>query len=114
MNQTQNNYWGILSLFAGAGSLFLFFSPVIGFPVAMGGLICAILSRKEKRFSGVAFAGLILSVLGIAASLIYFYLLMKVYTLIEDPQLGPIVNEYLWNIYQQLKEILTASGQPVS
>jgi hypothetical protein len=54
----------VVSLILGIVSLIAWLFPLLGVPVAAGGLICGILGRRSTR-RGMAVAGLVMSVIGL-------------------------------------------------
>src|SRR4051812_7524572 len=54
----------VVSLILGIISLIAWLFPLLGVPVAAGGLICGILGRRSTR-RGMAVAGLVMSVIGL-------------------------------------------------
>lgn len=68
---------------------------IIGFVLAMIGLVLAILSKKGKPFSGFAVAGLVISILGICESLFLFFCYLLTAQLMKNPEFAPLINELM-------------------
>ena len=68
---------------------------IIGFVMAMVGLVLAILSKKGKPFSGFAIAGLILSILGLCESLFLFVSYVITAQMMQDPNSAALINELM-------------------
>ena len=88
------------SVLTGGASVQLCISPLFQFPLAMAGLTLALLSRvqNEKKFSGPAMTGLILSIAGIVISLFTFAMAMLVYNVILP---HPVLGKDYMELYRQ-------------
>ena len=64
----------------------------------------------KKDFSARAIAGLVLSAIAIALTFFFFYLLLRYYEVLSDPELGPKFNEYINYLQQQLNQQMHLSG----
>ena len=103
-------------------SLFYFPASLISSSNSSTGLICGVLgsvlafmSRNadvsgKKDFSARAIAGLVLSAIAIALTFFFFYLLLRYYEVLSDPELGPKFNEYINYLQQQLNQQMHLSG----
>ena len=68
---------------------------IVGFVLAMVGLVLAISSKKGKPFSGYAIAGLIVSILGICESLFLFFSYILTVKMMQDPNFSSLMNQIM-------------------
>ena len=71
------------------------------------GIVLAAMSKNadtdsKKSLNARAITGIVLSILAIALTFFFFYLLGKYYDIISDPELGPKFNEYMNRLQQQM------------
>ncbi len=67
----------------------------LGFAAAMAGLVQSVLFRQNNRFSTYGIAGLVLSILGLAGSLLLFACYVMTVQMMKDPQFSAVLNELL-------------------
>ena len=87
-------------------SLFYFPASLISSSNSSTGLICGVLGivlafmSRNADVSGIA----------IALTFFFFYLLLRYYEVLSDPELGPKFNEYINYLQQQLNQQMHLSG----
>ncbi len=100
MNRPPVNPMAVTSLVLGIISLLVScccfpVGFIVGFVLAMIGLVLAISSKKGKPFSGYAIAGLILSILGICESLFLFLSYLITAKMLQDPNISNLMNQMM-------------------
>lgn len=102
---------GFFSLVAAILSFFVCGSPLLQFPIAMAGLTIALIERNRSgnHLTGVAMAGLILSIISIVISLCSYLIIICVYRVIlPDPKFGPM---YI-KMYHQMMDLIQSGVIP--
>lgn len=102
---------GFFSLVAAILSFFVCGSPLLQFPIAMAGLTIALIERNRSgnHLTGVAMAGLILSIISIVISLCSYLIIICVYRVIlPDPEFGPM---YI-KMYHQMMDLIQSGVIP--
>lgn len=99
-NQQPTNPVAVTSLILGIISMLVScccfpIGFIIGFVLAMIGLVLAISSKKGKPFSGYAIAGLVLSILGICESLFLFLSYLITARMMQDPNISNLMNQLM-------------------
>lgn len=127
-NTTSSERLATCSMIAGITGLicsFLYFptslysgtSSSTGLLFGVVGLVLAIMSKnadvaEKKKFSAKAITGIVLSVIAIALTMFFFYLLGYYYDLLRDPEMGPKFNEYINYLQQQINQKLQPGANP--
>lgn len=75
------------------------------------GIVLAIMSKNadlqpKKTFQRRAIAGFVLSCIAIGLTLFFFYSLISFYDALNDPVIGPQLNEFIYQLQQQLNQQL--------
>lgn len=98
----KTNTLALLSMLAGIFSLITCCQPLFGFVLSIAGIVLAVLSKKGQPFSGFAIAGLVLSILGLIASIAICAYMVFVYSLLKDPVYSQLFNDILQEYYNAI------------
>lgn len=78
------------------------------FPLAIimgvGAILFAIISKKEQPLYGTAVAGVIFGSMAVVLGVCEFFYIMHISTLLKDPENAAMINEFLRQLEQQLKQ----------
>lgn len=105
----------ICSFFYFPASLYSNSSTPTGLLCGVIGIILAIMSgrvdmNEKKKLNPRAITGIVLSVIAIALTLFFFYLLACYYETLRDPVLGPQFNEFIKRLQEQINQQMHLSG----
>lgn len=125
---TSSERLATCSLISGITGIFCSF---LYLPVSLGsgsnyptGLICGVIGlvlalmsknadvRPHKAFHGRAIAGMVLSCIAIGLTLFFFYSLISFYDALNDPVIGPQLNEFINQLQQQINQQMQQQAAP--